>query len=129
MDPSTERDVLDVLERFCSGFADRDANAVMRLVAHDADLVVVTSEEPLLRGPEELRQFLDRYAAGPTTYSWDWGQRDVSIADRFAWLLAEGTETVTSGDHVEQHPYRMTVVLERREHRWVVRMAHGSSPH
>lgn len=129
MDRSTERDVLDVLERFCSGFADHDANAVMRLVADDADLVVVTSEEPLLRGPEELRQFLDRYAAGPTTYSWDWGRRDVSIADPFAWLLAEGTETVTSGDHVEHHPYRMTIVLERREHRWVVRMAHGSSPH
>lgn len=129
MDRSTERDVLDVLERFCSGFADHDANAVMRLVAHDADLVVVTSEEPLLRGPEELRHFLDRYASGPTTYSWEWGQRDVSIADPFAWVLAEGTETVTSGDQMEQHPYRMSVVLERREHRWVVRMAHGSSPH
>jgi uncharacterized protein (TIGR02246 family) len=125
---ATERDVLDVLERFCSGLADHDANAVMRLVADDADLVVVTSEEPLLRGPEELRQFLDRYAAGPTTYSWDWGRRDVTIADPFAWLLAEGTETVTSGDHVERHPYRMTIVFERREHRWVVRMAHGSSP-
>ncbi len=49
--------------------------------------------------------------------------------DGTTWVLAEGTETVTSGDEMEQHPYRMTVVLERREHRWVVRMAHGSSPH
>lgn len=129
MNRSAERDVLDVLERFCSGFAHRDANAVMRLVAHDANLVVITSEESLLRGPEELRLFLDRYADGPTTYSWDWARRDVSIADPFAWLLAEGTETVTERDHVEQHPYRMTIVLERREHCWVVRMAHGSSPH
>ena len=128
MDRATERDVLDVLERFCSGFADHDASTVMRLVADDPDLVVVTSEEPLLRGPEELRRFLDRYVGGSTTYSWDWARRDVSIADPFAWLLAEGTETVTSGDHVEHHPYRMTIVVERREHRWVVRMAHGSSP-
>jgi hypothetical protein len=114
VDRSIEREVLDVLERFCSGVADHDTNAVMGLVADDADLVVVTSEEPLLRGPEELRQFLERYAAGPTTYSWDWARRDVAIADPFAWLLAEGTETVTSGDHVEHHRYRMTIVLERR---------------
>ena len=71
-DAATETELLEVLERFCSAFADRDAEAVMRLFVPDPDVVVITSEEPLLRGPVELRRFLDRYVAGPTTYSWEW---------------------------------------------------------
>lgn len=55
---------LKVLERFCSGFSVRDTEAVMSLFAPDPDVMVVTSEESLLRGPVELRRFLDRYVEG-----------------------------------------------------------------
>jgi uncharacterized protein (TIGR02246 family) len=128
-DDANEAELIEVLDRFCSGFASRDAGAVFALCAPDLDLVVVTSEEPLLRGPTELRAFLDRYMEGPTTYSWEWDRQDVSIAGSVAWLLAEGTETAASEERVVQQPYRMTMVLERREGRWLVRQVHGSSPH
>jgi uncharacterized protein (TIGR02246 family) len=128
-DAATETELIEVLERFCSGFADRDAEAVMRLFVPDPDVVVITSEAPLLRGSVELRRFLDRYVAGPTTYSWEWQRHDVSMTGSVAWLLAEGTETTASADRLERHSYRMTMVLERREARWLVRQVHGSSPH
>jgi ketosteroid isomerase-like protein len=128
MDPATA-DVIAVLERFCAAFADRDVDALMRLVGPAADLVVITSEESLLRGPQEFEAFLRRYEEGPTTYSWDWDRYDVSIAGPTAWILAEGTETEASGGHIHHHPYRMTMVLERDEDDWRVRQAHGSSPH
>jgi hypothetical protein len=102
---------------------------VMRLFVPDPDVVVITSEAPLLRGSVELRRFLDRYVAGPTTYSWEWQRHDVSMTGSVAWLLAEGTETTASADRLERHSYRMTMVLERREARWLVRQVHGSSPH
>jgi uncharacterized protein (TIGR02246 family) len=126
---ANEAQLIEVLERFCSGFAHRDAEAVFAVCAPDLDLIVVTSEEPLLRGPTEFRAFLDRYVEGPTTYSWEWDRRDVSMAGSAAWLLAEGTETAVSQERAEQHPYRMTMVLEHREGRWLVRQVHGSSPH
>jgi hypothetical protein len=50
-DAATETELIEILERFCSGFADRDAEAVMRLIAPDPGVVVVTSEDSLLRGP------------------------------------------------------------------------------
>jgi SnoaL-like domain len=75
-DPATETKLIGVLERFCSAFADRDADGVMHLVVPDGDVVVVTSEEPLLRGASELMDFLDRYLRGPTTYSWEWDRHD-----------------------------------------------------
>jgi hypothetical protein len=46
-----------------------------------------------------------------------------------AWLLAEGTETAATGHSEEKHPYRMTLVCERRDDRWILVQIHGSSPH
>jgi len=88
-DAATETELIEVLERFCSGFADRNARGGSS--PPDPDVVVITSEEPLLYRPVELRRFLDRYVAGPTTYSWEWRCHDVSKAGSVAWLLAEGT--------------------------------------
>jgi ketosteroid isomerase-like protein len=92
-DAQAEAALLEVLESFCSGFAARDADGVVQLFAPDADVVMVTSEESLLRGPDEVRAFLHRYAQGTTRYSWTWDRRDVSAAGTVGWVLAEGTET------------------------------------
>jgi ketosteroid isomerase-like protein len=128
-DAAIETELIEVLESFCSALEDRDVEAVIHLLAPDPDVVVVTSEESLLRGPIELRRFLDGYANGPTTYSWKWDRHDVSGAGSVAWLLAEGTETAVSPDRRERHRYRMTMVLERRGDRWLLMQVHGSSPH
>jgi uncharacterized protein (TIGR02246 family) len=127
-DPETEAAVLESLETFCLAFAHRDVEAVMDLFAEDPAIAVVTSEEALLRGPDQLSSFLIAYAKGPTTYSWAWDRCDVSRVGPVAWLLAEGTETAVSGDRAEQHPYRMTMVFARRDHRWLLMQVHGSSP-
>jgi len=92
-DAHTEAALLEILERFCSAFAARDADGVIQLFAPDADVVMVTSEESLLRGLDEVRAFLRRYAQGDTRYSWTWDRRDFSAAGGVGWLLAEGTET------------------------------------
>jgi hypothetical protein len=44
----SDAELIEVLGRLCSGFASRDAQAVLALCAPDLDLVVVTSEEPVL---------------------------------------------------------------------------------
>ncbi len=121
--------MLEILERFCSGFTARDADGVMQLFVPEADAVAVTSEQPLLRGPDELRAFLHRYAHGTTTYSWTWDRRDCSATGSVGWLLAVGTETAATESHEETHPYRMTMVCEKRDGRWLLVQVHGSSPH
>lgn len=128
-DTQTEAAVLEIHERFCSAFAARDGDLVMELLAPDADVTMVTSEEALLRGPEEVRDFLQRYVRGTTTYSWTWERRDVSAAGTVAWLLAEGRETAAGEGREQKHPYRMSMVCEKRGDRWLVIQVHGSSPH
>ena len=127
-DSQTEAALLDVLEHFCSAFAARDAERVVELLAPDVDVAVVTSEESLLRGPEEIRAFLQRYVQGTTTYSWTWERRDVSAAGAVGWLLAEGAETAATEDREEKHRYRMSMVCEKRDGRWLLLQVHGSSP-
>jgi len=128
MDTRTETELIGVLERFCAGFAERDTETVMSVFGPDPDVVVVTSEEWLLRGPAQLKRFLERYAKGATTYTWEWERHDVHATGTVAWLLAEGTETALVDGRVEKHPYRMTMVLVRHETRWVLMQVHGSSP-
>ena len=125
----TEAALLEILERFCSAFSARDAEGVMQLFAPDADIVMVTSEESLLRGTEEVGAFLHRYARGTTTYSWTWDRHDVSAAGAVGWLLAEGAETAAAEGRQEKHPYRMSAVCEKRDGRWLLVQIHGSSPH
>ena len=128
-DAQTEAALLEILESFCSGFAARDAEGVMRLFAGDPDVVMVTSEEALLRGPDEIRAFLQCYARGTATYSWTWDRHEASAAGAVGWLLAEGMETAAAEGHEEEHPYRMSVVCENRDGRWLLVQIHGSSPH
>jgi len=128
-DAQTAAALVGVLESFCSAFKARDADAVIRLFAPDPNIVVVTSEEALLRGPDDLRAFLRAYVRGPTTYSWTWDRREVCTAGAVAWLVAEGTETAATEDGERKHPYRMTLVCERRDDRWLLMQIHGSSPH
>jgi uncharacterized protein (TIGR02246 family) len=128
-DAQTEAALLEILERFCSGFAGQDADGVMQLFAPEADIVMVTSEESLLRGPDEVKTFLHRYAQGTTRYSWAWDRFDVAAAGAVGWVLAEGTETAAAEKREEKHPYRMSMVCVKRDGRWLLVQVHGSSPH
>jgi uncharacterized protein (TIGR02246 family) len=126
---SDESEVRHLHDRFCGAFAARDAEAVLETVADRPDVAVVTSEESVLRGLDELRSFVERYIGGPTTYSWSWESQAVSVSGSFAWLIALGTETATSGGTRQQAEYRMTAVAEKEAGTWRFVQVHGSSPH
>jgi hypothetical protein len=124
-----EAALIAVHDRFCRGFAEGRAELVLETVAQTRELVVVTSEEALLRGIEEVQGFLESYIAGPTTYSWSWDRRDVTIHQPLGCLLATGTETAAADGAIQRNPYRMTLVAEWSGDRWVLLHVHGSSPH
>ena len=123
-----EAELVEVLEHFCARFSARDVEGVQELFAPDENTVMITSEEALLRGPDEIRAFLERYARGPTKYSWEWHRRYASVNGSVGWLLAEGAETAVGDGREQRFPYRMTLVCERRGDRWLITQIHGSSP-
>jgi ketosteroid isomerase-like protein len=116
-------------DRFCAGFSARDAVAVLACVAPRPDVVVVTSEQPILRGADELGAFLADYVRGPTAYSWVWHDREAKVAETFGSVFAVGTETATNDTETHEMPYRMTLVAERIAGAYQLVQVHGSSPH
>ena len=117
--------MIAVLTRFGHAFAGRDADAIMRLFA--PGLVVVSFDDAVLRGRAELRHFLGRYAAGPTTYSWRWERYDVETTRSLAWLLAVGSETSAAAGRRHSRRYGMTILLERHASGWLLRHVRGSA--
>lgn len=123
------RDLIGVLEEFCDAFRRRDIDAVADLLFPRDDVMVVTSEEAVLRNRAQFDAFLERYANGATTYSWDWQWTDVAVSNQVAWLLAEGFEVAESKSGGVRTPYRMTMLCQRHDGRWKIAQVHGSSPH
>lgn len=126
---SVQANLLALHDRFCQGFAERRPELVLETVANTPELAVVTSEEVLLRGIDEFAHFLERYVAGPTTYSWTWARRNAAIFQAAGCLLAVGTERANTAGDEESTPYRMTLVAEQQAERWAIVQVHGSSPH
>ena len=54
------------------------------------------------------------------------GDRRVSAAGNVAWIMGEGTYTLSTGG--EAFPYRLTGILERRRDRWLWQVFSGSEP-
>lgn len=125
--PEMEASLCALLARFCQGIAARDAHTVLQLL--DSDAVIVTSEEALVRGRDDVNGFIQRYARGNTAYVWAWDRVDVSAAGNIGWLVAEGSETETSGGSEHRRRYRMTMVFERRGDRLYLLHVHGSPPY
>ena len=123
------RDVIRVLDKFCSVFRDRDVDAVSDLFLPRADVRVGTSEEAVLRDRAQFDAFLTRYIRGATTYSWEWERTTVAVSESVAWLLAEGIESAESGGRIVRAPYRMTMLCQRQDGRWKIAQVHGSTPH
>ncbi len=126
---SAEAELIGLHDRFCKGFSERRPDLVLGTVADTSNLVVVTSEDAVLRGFDDLGAFLERYAAGATTYSWAWDRRNAATFDTWGCLLAVGTETASGESGMHLTPYRMTLVAAPYDDRWVLVQVHGSSPH
>jgi ketosteroid isomerase-like protein len=86
------------------------------------DVVLMGSEAgELAKGLDEVRRLLEHLFSQPVSFRWTWKWREVSAAGPVAWVIAEATFGGT-------HPYRMTVVLEKRAGRWLWTQFHGSEP-
>ena len=121
-------DLEELLDRLTAAVGDRDGAVALELFADDADTSLVTSEEFVARGREWVVRLFELYAEGDTTFSWQWDRREVAESGDVGWILATGVETMVGADHGHELPYRLTLVCERRDGRWLIRHFHGSSP-
>ena len=122
------RAVLDTLDRFGSLVAARDPS-LLALFAQDADTRLAGSESSELAcGPAEIRQRLGAVFALPGEVAFDWRNRQATLTGDIAWIFADGELVLRDVSREQRGPYRLTVVLERRDGAWLWRHFHGSEP-
>jgi uncharacterized protein (TIGR02246 family) len=120
----------EILAAVTSAVEARDLESALALYSPDADAVLVSAEMGgTARGPVEIEAFLQRFFAQPFTFRWRWDDVRTSMSGSVAWVFADGEATrIYDSGARDVTPYRMTLVLENRDGRWIIQHYHGSAP-
>jgi class 3 adenylate cyclase len=126
-DPRTEAEVRDVLARMVDIVQRRDVNGAMAMFADDADTFLYgTGVDEVRKGPAEIREQIERDISQADAWSWTLGEQSISSAGAVAWTAGELVIRVGMGDRTVDIHHRLTVVLERRDEKWLVLQMHLS---
>ena len=130
MAPTSEEQILAILDRTSDRFGARDVEGVLDLFSLDEDILLVGSEVgEVARGPDGIRRSLVELFDRPEAYSFEWDTRDISVVGDMAWVFADGLVVVHGDDgSTEKLPYRISGVLQQVGDRWLWWMFVGSEP-
>lgn len=125
----TEAAVLATLDRFITGYASKDEEAVMGLFPHDDDVVLYgTGADEKRLGWDELKAQLLRdfsqLESAAVTIDWI----SISANGPCAWFAADAIVSADVGGEKISMQTRWTVVLEEREGQWLWVQSHLSAP-
>jgi hypothetical protein len=119
--------VLTVFNQLLEHIANGRLNETMACFSDDADVALFGSESTdKAIGAEAIRAHFAAGYAKPFRVLFDLQPGKVSSQSNVAWLTAEGTYRLSSGD--ENRPYRLTALMVRRDHRWLWQLFSGSEP-
>lgn len=125
-------EVRSTIEQFFQAMDTQDRNLLERILAHDADMVHIgTEQDEIWKGGDALWTATEEQFQGLEYYKASIRDLTLSIAPsgEVAWyfhlldarIKSNGTESILQGA-------RFTGVLERREGRWVMVQTHVSLP-
>jgi uncharacterized protein (TIGR02246 family) len=126
-DPRTEAEVQRVLARMVDVARSQDVEAVLSLFADDPDVFLQgTGADEARTGLAAIRAQLERDFAQADAWSWTLSRQSVSSAGSVAWTAGDLVIRVSMGGRTMDIPHRLTMVLERRDGKWLVLQMHLS---
>jgi uncharacterized protein (TIGR02246 family) len=128
-DSRTEEEVKATLHRLTNAFRNRDLNAFLECFTPDADVVLYgTGADEKRIGPEQIRIQVERDWAQSESAEMLFTWTSVSAAGPVAWVAVDGAFKFIAGGQDGTIPVRVSIVLEKREGRWLIVHAHFSTP-
>jgi ketosteroid isomerase-like protein len=119
--------VLKAIQDFFVVYTEGDADAVMALMSHDPDSVVVgTGVDEIRIGPEQIRAQAQRDLGQAEHLAMQLGDVRVSGRGDVAWAMAEPLVIATVGGAPIRMPTRLTVTLVHDSGRWLIHSLHLS---
>lgn len=128
-DPQTRASVMALVEKMTDAYARRDLDAVLACFVPDDDLVMYgTGADEKRVGPEDVRAQVERDWSQSESTAMRFGPVAVSCAGPVAWASMEGDFHVRAGGQEFSLPARVSMVLEKRDGRWLIAHGHFSTP-
>lgn len=128
-DNKTESEVRAALTTMANAYAKRDLRKFMSCFAPDADAVLYgTGADEKRVGPEEITAQVHRDWAQTETASMVFASTSVSAAGAVAWAAIDGSFKLQAGGQNMNLPARVTIVLEKRDGKWLIVHSHFSTP-
>lgn len=127
--PETIKSVHEMLRNYSQAYYDKNLEGMMQLFAPDTDLVAIGSgRDEWVKGPEELKNGFKRDMLQAENIKADFEDVTISSSGNVAWASArmamsasvDGKETTIFG--------RLSIVLEKRENKWLFTHLHFSVP-
>ncbi len=128
-DAKTEAEVRAVLSRVTESYKKQDLKGLLANFAPDSDVVMYgTGADEKRIGLAEIQVQAERDwdQAEAIAMVFDWVS--VSAAGSVAWAACDGAFQIRAGGQEFRLPARLTVVLEKRDGRWLIVQGHFSTP-
>ncbi len=128
-DPQTEKEVLDAISGFIAAHKNRDVEGMLARMLPDSDIVLIgTGADEKMYGIEQLKTQIERDFSQASDMSIDLRPWAVSASGPVAWVAADTTWKAKLGDQELSWDWRWTMVLEKRQGKWLLAQSHLSAP-
>lgn len=123
-------DIRKTLIDFNHAIATKDVNRALAVFDTNANVILAGSSiDELHMGNEAIKKFLEKFLSNPFRVSWDLTNMRVGQNDNTAWIFVDGKAIIDrdNGKRTEM-PYRITVVMVKKDDTWKWRLFNGSVP-
>jgi uncharacterized protein (TIGR02246 family) len=128
-DKNTETEVMAVINRFLETYTRRDVEGTLALLSPDPDMLLIgTGPDEKIAGIEQAKIQLRRDYEQAGDISIKLGHVAVSAAGPVAWIAADSTWKVKIGGENISYHLRWTLVMEKRQGKWLIAHSHLSTP-
>ena len=128
-DKNTESEINDVLNNYANAYSDKDIKSMMSLFADDPDFVAIgTGRDEWINGHNQLKNGFLRDFSQADEIEVAFEKITVSNAGNVSWVSA----TMTMNAEIEDAELilggRLSLVLEKRDNKWLITHIHFSLP-
>jgi ketosteroid isomerase-like protein len=128
-DPATVLAVKDVIAAYAKAFASRNLDGMMALFSSDPDVVHIgTGKDEWGNGPTAVKKLFMRDFSQSEGVYFTFGKMTIASAGAVAWVAAPYTASVVTGKMKLMMDGRLSLVLQQKSGKWLIRQLHISHP-
>ncbi|GAB6055949.1 hypothetical protein JCM15415_12650 [Methanobacterium movens] len=129
VDAVTEKEVKEVLNLYAKFYQEKDLDSLLNLCAPDQDLIFIgAGEDEWVQGWDEIKKGFKRDLEQADEIKIDYGSLNISASGPVAWSSSTMHMEVVVDDEKVILKGRLSMILEKREDKWLIVHLHFSIP-